>query len=162
MPTDSTPEKSPQALIGLVVLLAIFVLVLVFIQIPDRGNEAVVLDEPANETTEIGLDRNLNNFPATAPIPASATLTRQLNIETPEGQLQLTKQFISTKSLEENFEFFVDSLSADSNWEILAQNDSGSSRAIFARNSQGVLSVSIQPGPTGGEVLIDMSFVVAN
>jgi hypothetical protein len=109
-------------------------------------------------------NKTLPGFPSNIPTPASATITRNIKLTTPEGRIQLTRQLTSSKSIKEVYDFYVSSLTSSSAWKILNKFDDPKSpniKAVLAQGSEGTLTVSIRYNSVTKLTDIDLSLTLA-
>jgi len=115
---------------------------------------------------ELRLDKKLADFPdiAELPLPASAAVIKSYRAIAPDGKTQVTKKLESSKSLNENFDYYKNLLKDKKyGWTIINEVNSASlpnHRAIFAENSKGVLNINLDFIPGAKKTTIDISFLI--
>lgn len=118
--------------------------------LPPVEEPKVVVD---NVPTEELPQRFPANFPIEKNVPVNANYTAQA-----EGAFQSTRQFISTKSVAENFKIYNDFLKKDG-WTIQAVLDQENIKSIFAQKSERYsVTVTINKSDSTSEVTVDISF----
>lgn len=110
--------------------------------------------------------RDLEGFPNASelPLPAGATLTKVYRATSPNNQIQVTKTLTSPKSIGENFTYFKNVLQNKKyGWTVIGEVNESSqpnTKAIFAQNSNGTLSVNLSYNPASQRTSIDLSFLL--
>lgn len=125
----------------------------------DMGKEPVLppLEEPKVVVDQVDSNQLPDRFPANFPleknVPINANYTAQA-----EGAFQSTRQFISNKSLAENYKLYSDYLKKDG-WKIEATLDEATVKSIFATKGRASVTVTMSQNTTTRESTVDISFV---
>lgn len=112
-----------------------------------------------NKIENVPVGQAPREFPAQLPIESGAKIISNYNATSPDGRLQATRVFASTKSVQANYDLYNNYLTKNG-WKILGvANDpvKPDQKAIFAQSSTGVLTVTMYKSTTGSTV--DLSFL---
>ncbi len=118
--------------------------------LPPLEEPKVVVDQV--DSTQLP-DRFPANFPLEKNVPINANYTAQA-----EGAFQSTRQFISKKTLAENYKLYSDYLKKDG-WKIEATLDQEMVKSIFATKGRASVTVTMAQNTTTSESTVDISFV---
>lgn len=102
----------------------------------------------------------LSGFPTDINKPRSATLTAQEEVFL-NNSVQLTQFMTSPKSVEENYDYYIDQFERK-DWKIVSQSrEEDDSRIIFAQGKTGIMNVVIeQNSSVSGQTDITLNFVL--
>lgn len=157
MPTTTKPSKNIFIILGAVVVLA----TLLFLGIKYFFNEKEVI-VPVEEKPEVTISpveaQNLpEKFPANFPLEKDVPINANYNAEA-SGSFQSTRQFISKKTLAENYKLYTDYLKKDG-WTITATLDTEDVKSIFAQKGRVSITITMNKNSMSGENTVDISFV---
>lgn len=152
------PLKNQQKLIYLIVILAVVVAAVWFLKkqrVPPPGSEPAKQTTPAVIREALPQEQLPKNFPADFPlIPAEKTEIVQNDNVTVEGKQQGRRQFVSDKTLEENYQLYKDYMQKTA-WLILSDINEPDYKSLIGRQGSQVLSVSISKNAESGGVIIN-------
>jgi len=116
-------------------------------------------NKPVNKIENFSDDKISPDFPKTIPIESGVKIS-SYNATSPDGRVQASVVFQSSKSVAANFKLYKDYLTKN-NWKILAKDSSKSDlQLIIAQNSSGILNVTIHQIADLNKSLVDLSFLV--
>lgn len=106
---------------------------------------------------DIDMARLPEHFPA-VPMNEVSRVISNFNAKISDGRTQATRVFEARDGFEESYKLYKDFLAGAGNgWTILSEAGSGSAhRAIFAKNSEGILTVNIRGQENSS--IVDLSF----
>jgi len=112
-----------------------------------------------NEITEIAASDLPQGFPKDIPLQDKAEVIANYNAVTPDQKLQASRVFASAQSVDKNFAFYKTYLLDKKNgWTFLAElNADPEHKALFAKNSKGVVNINISKASEGS--IVDISFL---
>ena len=145
-----------------IVMLVIVALILagILLLIPFRA----ATPQPPNVITDVPESQFPDFFPS-VPIEGYAKVVANYNAEAPDGRVQATRTVTSRKSVAENFALYETFIAAPENgWTLLNKVDIPSDpdhKALFAKGTEGILSVNISAGAGEGASVLTISFVTA-
>lgn len=120
---------------------------------------------PINNITDIAQDRLPEKFPVNIPLEAGAKILKNYNAVSPQGRVQASRVFESTKPVAVNFDIYKNFVSQKpDDWKILYELNSSSQpdyKALFAKGIAGVLNITIRRGAQPGTSIVDISFLAA-
>ena len=96
-------------------------------------------------------------FPADIPLETGAKIEQNFNA-TQGDRLQATRQFVSQKSVKENYDLYTQWLEQHG-WKIAATLDQPNLKAISATKGEDSIHVSINKNSLSAEVTADISYV---
>ena len=143
----------------IILLIVIVVLAGILIILPFR-----MMQKPAPQSaiTNVDTSRLPDSFPANVPIDAVIKIESNFNATGSDGRVQATRTVVSSRSVDGNFAFYKTFITASgSGWTLVNEvNDPASPnhKALFARNTDGIMSINISAGKTPGTSILDVSF----
>jgi hypothetical protein len=99
-------------------------------------------------------------WPANLPLEAGATMLQNYQQDV-EAKQQGTKQFLSQKTLTENFELYKKYLS-DNNWQVSATIDQAGIKYLSAQKDNIFFSITTTPYAGSKQTLVDLTLVTDN
>lgn len=148
-------SKKVILVIILIVLLAVVILVVTGMNKatpapqPVKSSQTNVTTAPAPvKLTEVDKTKLPDRFPADVPIEAGATITLNYNAVNAKGLFQASREFVSKKSMADNFTLYQKALTA-SGWTITSAMDQPNQKIILATKGANNLNIRIYTDPTG-------------
>lgn len=107
------------------------------------------------EITDVPKERLPERFPSGIPFEDGAEITYNYNAVNLNNKFQSTREFVSAKSEQENYEFYQSELKAKG-WEITAatQDSANKQSVIFAKKGDDELNIRIYSDASGVKVAI--------
>lgn len=142
------------------VLIAVVILAFLGYKYYQQSNQKEVLPplpEPKVMVDSVPSEKLPDRFPANFPleknVPVNANYTAQA-----EGAFQATRQFVSSKTLTENFKIYNDYLKKDG-WTVGAALDQETIKSIFATKGRASVTITMSQNTATLENTVDISFV---
>ena len=96
-------------------------------------------------------------FPTDFPLEKGAQVLKNDNSENAQA-FEATRQFVSAKTLSENFKIYSDYLKQNK-WEITGTSDTPNIKSLSAQKGSSSVTVSITQNPNTKKVVVDISFL---
>jgi hypothetical protein len=144
-------------------IVLIVIAVLVIGALAFLGFRRSEVKKPINKVVNVTETQLPEKFPGGVPIEPGAKIVKNYNSISPDGRVQASRVFESSKSVGDNYDFYKEFLSRPKNgWRIILENGADpNNKALFARNAEGVLNVHITPGKQAGTAIVDLSFLAS-
>jgi hypothetical protein len=144
---------------------AIVVLLVVFGALYLAKSKKVIVSEKAKSTpkqakvtkTEVAVDKVPTKFPADIPIEARAKITQNYNAESPDGQFQATRVFVSTKTLAENLSIYQSYLKTKG-WDLKSTVDQDNYKMLYATKNNTQLQINLNENPTSKTKTVSITY----
>lgn len=156
---------SNKIIISVVAVIAIAGLVLVFksqapktlapapVAVENANKEAVVQPPIAVPQTNVDVAKLPERFPSDVPLEAGAEVTSNYTAVNAKGLYQSTREFVSKKTLAENFALYQSALK-QAGWTITQSIDDAAQKVILATKSGSSLTIRIYTVGSDVKVLI--------
>lgn len=161
MPTFPVATDPLGKKIGLVIIIIVALLVIFWLtKIKINTGQPSPSPTSTNKIQNFGTGQVPRSFPTQIPIETGAKIINSYNATSPDGRLQATQVFESSKSVSANFKLYNDYL-VKNNWKILAQDSTKTNlQAIIAQNASGILGVTIHGTNDPSKSIVDLSFLI--
>ncbi len=151
-------QKIEKKVLGLVLLTAVLVGVLMFVLRWQAQTKKVNQNnsKPIAKLTQIEKDKLPDKFPAEIPVEANAEITLNFNAINLSGKFQSTREFISSKSIEDNFILYLDILKKEG-WVVGQKIDDTAKNQKIILASKGEEQLNIRIYTDVGDVKVAIS-----
>jgi hypothetical protein len=92
-------------------------------------------------------------FPKDFPLESGAQIMQNQNV-TVAGKTQGRRQFVSAKSLDENYQIYKNYMK-QTGWEIISDVNEATLKSLIGRQGNQILTVSIGKNSTSGQVIVN-------
>lgn len=113
--------------------------------------------EPA-KITQVDKAKLPEGFPADFPMEKDAQIVSNYN-STKDGTTQSTREFISKKTLAENYKLYSDYLTKNG-WNILNKSDTQALKSLYAKKDNASVTINMNQNPTTKANLVEVSFLI--
>ena len=159
MPPSSQSQKKLLPLVLFLVL--VIVAIIGYFAFKHYNKEEAPLppvEKPEFSILPVPTETLPDKFPADFPLEKNVPVNANYNAQT-EGAFQSTRQFVSQKTLAQNYTLYTDYLKKDG-WTIEAALDQETVKAIFAsKGSNMSVTINISRNESTAENTVDISFV---
>jgi len=151
--------QNPTLLVVLVLLVAGFLIFGSYqtVKIKKPSEPAIQSTSPPESIKQIPPEKLPSFFPAKIPLEKNAQVLQNYS-QIIGNKEQSTRQFISQKSLEENFKLYKKYL-IDDKWEIINVTEGAEINSLSAKKAPNNLNITISQNKQTNQVIVDITLV---